>query len=214
MSAAAFKFRNGAWEGTFTLGGKKKELIMDLKFSGDGFNGKGQELAMGDFTVTGTVSDQPPFACDAELKFATGDDLKFSGWREKDTAGMFGSWTGSLGQGNFAIHPVTDIAKANGLLSQLGSSHEQNLNELVAMGYPKEQCMQALQESDTLQDAVDWLTTQAAAPKEFEEVTPTPGKVQQLVEMGFDKGSAETALKLNDDNLDMAMELLLAQQQF
>eukprot|EP01106_Pelomyxa_sp_JSP_P015830 TRINITY_DN562_c0_g1_i2.p1 TRINITY_DN562_c0_g1~~TRINITY_DN562_c0_g1_i2.p1 ORF type:complete len:291 (+),score=60.22 TRINITY_DN562_c0_g1_i2:889-1761(+) len=80
------------------------------------------------------------------------------------------------------------------------------LFSLLGMGYSQERSLAAMQESSTIEGAIEWLAfsqAETTGPASIEH-----SQVQQLVLMGFDQELATAALLHSGDNLEKALDWL------
>ena len=109
IQAKEKRFASGAWTGYYTLNGKRKDLQMDLQFTpyNKAVAGNGSD-DFGFFSIAGEFSPTPPY----NAKFMRsdfgqgGNSMEFTGFRESDQGGIFGTWKGTQGSGDFHIKPA------------------------------------------------------------------------------------------------------------
>jgi len=109
MSATKTKqFTSGKWTGYYILNGERKEMALELQFDHAGtLSGTGQD-AVSFFRVAGTYKPTPPYnATLTRTDFQGNGKMGMTGFRESDTGGIFGTWNGTLGSGDFRIIPAT-----------------------------------------------------------------------------------------------------------
>jgi len=166
-------------------------------------DGNGNDEHLGSFTISGKFSDKAPYAVEFTFTLSNGA-MEFSGWRESDKGGVFGTWKGVNGSGTFAFSPAKES-------SELVKKYEENAKnskkeELLAMGFEDWLIDQALQESSTgsLEDAINWITqqldSQSISISQGSHGTQGNGggdeeQLSELVAMGFDIEMARDALK-------------------
>ncbi|KAH0786495.1 ubiquitin carboxyl-terminal hydrolase 14 [Histomonas meleagridis] len=81
---------------------------------------------------------------------------------------------------------------------------EQKVNELMNLGFSRAQCVRALQNVGTIEEAVDWIVSNPM------EQSPA---VQQVMEMGFTESEAREALEESSGNIGLAIEWLFGPRQ-
>jgi len=215
---SGIKFKSGVWEGFYMVNGKKSPVVLQLNFqrANGSMNGNGKEETMGGFTVKGNFSEKAPYPVDFTWTFSGNYDvrLEFNGWRESDKGGVFGTWKGSTGSGSFAIYPSKEGSEVALKLKQESSSAIKG--SLLSMGFPDFLVEQAINETDELEEAVNWCSEQmneskllaasTAESTDNEEVDET--SLAQLVSMGFDAELAKQALIQTKGNIEAAANML------
>jgi len=197
------------------LNGKKQASIVMLRFTnGYGTNtidGNGNEDIYGAFNITGTFNDKAPYAVEFTFKFSTGTRMEFSGWRESDKGGVFGTWKGDLGSGTFAYSPSKEASEAAKKLEQ-GAKSKMKEN-LLSMGFEDWIIDEALNECKSLEDAINWITRQSSSSSSSSQTNSSTVQVDessltQLVSMGFDSDMAREALSKNGNDVEQAANWL------
>ncbi|KAH3760831.1 hypothetical protein Pelo_7326 [Pelomyxa schiedti] len=184
--------------------------------------GSGMDAILGKFKVEGTVKASSPYSCALVINYVNSPDAhNLTGWREASEGGLFGEWQGVQGSGNWALNPVKDPVAANKILDQLGSSSAANLQTLMELGFSRDICCRALNETDdNVEEAVEWLSSHssedssAPTPYDAPELSiaePTPENITQLMELGFSSEMARNALALNGNHVERAAEFLFKQ---
>jgi len=206
-------FRDGVWNGWYTIAGKeKRNMAINLTFKYGSFRGSGVDDVGGYVDVTGTFNDKPPYNAEFQLKFHSGEVVEFSGWREKEKNGIFGSFKGLLGGGSFAIYPSNNPGKLD--MDQMASkANDTMIKTLKDMGFPAGLCSEAPLHSHDLESAVDWITRQLSAPAPASQAAaPAPAgsdeAIATLALMGFSNEKAKLALAATNNDVERAVEWL------
>lgn len=115
--SSGHRFKDGPWEGYLTIGGasnNRKKISLNLKFK-DEVDGQGIMDDLGPFELTGVCGGKSPYPCDLKLRFSN-IEFVFSGYREGEKNGMFGTWKSSkkvtewnhATSGSFSLQPSTE----------------------------------------------------------------------------------------------------------
>eukprot|EP01102_Stenamoeba_stenopodia_P020958 TRINITY_DN832_c0_g1_i2.p1 TRINITY_DN832_c0_g1~~TRINITY_DN832_c0_g1_i2.p1 ORF type:complete len:219 (+),score=75.32 TRINITY_DN832_c0_g1_i2:198-854(+) len=216
----ATRFKSGVWTGFYGQGAKKKKVNFSVNFtSSGGVSGHGLAEEAGAFELDGTVQLKPPYSCELEFTFGSNQKMKLNGWREGEKGGLFGTWTGVGGNGNFAFEPAKEDEQPN-MSEMLKEVTKKHVAELEAMGFPKYLCEKALEATGgSLQDAVEYITNQAVeesvgnSPGGHEKMNESdpvdPAMLKQLVDFGFSSDLAAMALRQTNGDLNMALDWLM-----
>lgn len=219
---ATKRFQSGKWDGSYMHQGKRNELVLELQFSHDGaVNGTGQD-STGFFSITGVYKPTPPYGATlTRTDMQSGNTMEMSGFRESASGGIFGTWNGTLGSGDFRIKPSADIAAMEKKLKE--EAEKKKVEQLKAMGFPEEWAKDALKETKgDLDAAVEHLTLQLSAGDDFGSTPTASGGggggdvadaslVSQLTDMGFSADQAKMALQACDNDVGRAVEFLFNQ---
>lgn len=87
-------------------------------------------------------------------------------------------------------------------------SKKKRIQSLVEMGFDKNIAEQAVSVTNEVQEAIDWIQQKSAVGQEVDM-----GKVETLKGFGFTESMVHAALSASNNDLDQALEMLLAQQQ-
>jgi len=189
------------------LSGKKKPMILNLDFSTRNhgtLTGNGSDDILGFFNLNGTWSEKAPYPVEFSFQFPSNGSAKmeFTGWRESDKGGIFGTWKGNQGSGSYAFAPSKEATEAAKKLEE--SAKNQTKTQLLSMGFPEWLVEQALLETKGLEPAVNWITQQLDSGPTTEKVSSNPSspssesvdptKLSNLVSMGFEEEMAKDAL--------------------
>lgn len=81
------------------------------------------------------------------------------------------------------------------------------------MGFEKQQVAHAVKETNTLEEALNYITLGKASKQQQQQQPATSAqdanKVQHVMDMGFSKQEAEKALKKCNDDVEAAVNMLL-----
>jgi len=171
----------------------------------------------GYFSVSGEYSATPPYSA----KFVRSDfgsegrNMEFSGFRESEGGGIFGTWRGTDGSGDFHFKPSKGNDEVETKIKE--ASRKSQTEQLTAMGFPDYLCNQALDHTNgDLSAAIEWITKQLSEGGGTPEIA-TPGvpeapdeMVKQLTDMGFSSEQAKLALAQNDNDVARAIDWLFA----
>mmetsp|Transcript_230 Transcript_230/g.310 ORF Transcript_230/g.310 Transcript_230/m.310 type:complete len:217 (-) Transcript_230:65-715(-) len=201
---ATIRYKPGVWEGFYMLNGKKKTVAVNINFSSnhDGtgnMQGNGTDDILGFFNMDGKYNEKAPYALNFSFHFPSSNaTMEFSGWREGDKGGFFGTWKGATGSGSFALAPSKEASDTAKKLEEQATKAVRT--QLVSMGFPEYLIDAALEETKGLEPAVNWITQRL----DNQGGPSTPGSdelnmehLQQLMDMGFDPDMATQALLQN-----------------
>eukprot|EP01062_Namystynia_karyoxenos_P050836 TRINITY_DN3969_c0_g11_i1.p2 TRINITY_DN3969_c0_g11~~TRINITY_DN3969_c0_g11_i1.p2 ORF type:complete len:227 (+),score=75.57 TRINITY_DN3969_c0_g11_i1:92-772(+) len=179
-------------------------------------SGQTEDHESGRGEVNGEYNEKPPY--DFRLKK---DGLTYHGFKQSED--LIGKWknqkTGATGLFQLRLHMMIAPAK---LSREQDMSQEETIQELVSMGFPEDrvrsvvvgQGLQLSAAAAALTDGADAPGAEvggAAVPPG--DVPPTREEVLASFEsMGFARDLAEAALSASDDDVEKALQLLLAQQ--
>jgi len=193
---------------------------MDLQFSAyaKSVSGNGSD-DFGFFSISGEFSPTPPY--NAKLTRSDfgqgGTQMEFSGFRESEAGGIFGTWKGSPGSGDFHIKPSTTGGDTDTSNRIKEAAKKRQVEQLEAMGFPSYLCDKAYDESQgDLSRAIEWITSKLSAGESHltegqgEGAEPDETLVGQLTAMGFSVEQAKKALAQNGNNVESSIDWLFA----
>jgi hypothetical protein len=236
MSQLSFRtFKNGVWNGSYARGGKDHALNLHLEFHSDGrtnkITGAGTCDELGYITVHGEYTDSTPYSVTIQLnsvKYST--VMELSGFREKQTNGMFGTWLVKTqgnkalenfnGSGSFHLKPAE--SQLNGDNMYTSYQTEKRIRQLIEMGFERKIVEQAVNKFSTYEQALDWLFKQNEAlysenlteENSSKNLTQNQGEKvseneQTIMNMGFTLEQAKHALEIANGDVEQATNLLL-----
>jgi len=200
---------SGPYDGTLSQHGKGVlKLKMTLNFKGEAIAGQGEDEALTEFRVSGTVSTRPPYGCTIRLDSPNFGSVELEGFRGADDE-IFGNWTDAidkpkepLGRGrgrgrgavplpNFNGEDDDEVAQPRAPLpvpspdKPVPAPGGRRGNFSFKLKKPSQAELDAIRQRDLA------------------------GKLDSLVGMGFDTETAQKALDRSGGSLEVAMEALL-----
>jgi len=158
---------------------------------------------LGFFSVEGIYSEKPPYSCEFSFNFVAGLKYEFSGWRESEKGGIFGTYKSPAKGGSFAFVPSKDQDKSPIKAAQppAFTPSEEQIVQLESMGFQNWMCKLALESTTSFQAAVDYCFTllegdssSGGTPSSFESPSDSSvgdsSMIDQLVNLGFTKEQA------------------------
>ncbi|KAL6047020.1 ubiquitin C-terminal hydrolase Ubp14 [Balamuthia mandrillaris] len=222
------RFESGDWLGYFTSEGRRKEVQMQLQFKSDNtVEGTGQD-DFGFFRLSGVYQPTPPYKASFSRTAMEGGEatMNFEGFRESEAGGVFGTWKGSMGNGDFHFKP----AKADPVVAKRmkEAARKTQIETLTAMGFPEYLCELALDEcKNDLNASIEWISKQiegagggggeglgidtAIGDSTVGATEASSDALQQLKDMGFSQEQASYALEQTGNDVAAAIELLFSQ---
>jgi len=180
--------------------------VVQLNFnSGTTVGGNGVNDALGYFVVDGTYSNKAPYGCELHVQFTSGPKITLTGWRESERNGMVGNWTGSVagaGSGTFSLAPNKDAVAGSMAVA------DSRKTQLLALGFSEAAINSVLPETDSIESAIEQLTSGAYHHSQPEAKEANSEMIVQLVSMGFETDKARMALIQTNNNLEHAANLL------
>jgi len=212
------QFRSGIWSGFYMVNGKKKEINFQLNFSWNNNNegkmsGNGIDDVLGTFNIDGTCSKKAPYPTQFSFNFRSIEKLTFTGWREGEKGGFFGTYKGSTLSGSFAFYPLKNVSP------EVAEKFKENTNtankqQLLLMGFEEWIIDEALKETSELEAAINWITQHMEESGKGGGGSSSPSsdieeKVQQIIALGFTEDLARDALENNGNDVQAAIDFLL-----
>eukprot|EP00756_Hemistasia_phaeocysticola_P017863 Hpha_TRINITY_DN15559_c2_g1::TRINITY_DN15559_c2_g1_i1::g.105396::m.105396 len=210
-------FVSGTYRGKLTHQATKVSTPMFATLHFDPETGKvsghteDHESGRGD--VNGVYNEHPPY--DFKIKK---EGLTYHGFKQSED--LIGKWkstkTGNTGLFQLSLHMMIAPAK---LSREQDLSQEETVQELISMGFPEERAREVVVvQGLTLSAAAAALSDEgdaaAAAGVPRGEAPPTRDEVLGSFEaMGFSRDIAEAALVASGDDVERALQELLAAQE-
>jgi hypothetical protein len=205
----ATRFTSGIYSGYCDLSKERRNLELQLEFNQGVITGNGS-IQDDTVTVEGTYSEAAPYNVTFTVRFVRGNkSIAFEGFWES-TGGMFGTCSGDFGNGDFHLKSKT-IEETQKLKEE---QKQKNLQLLLSMGFSQEMCEKALESTDTVNAAIEWLTQHSnnedTKTEDWELPTPSEDSINLLVAMGFSHDAAANALVLNGNDVQRAIDWLFS----